>query len=550
MKVSTPPSRHRHALPETIPAGLARAARSKSSRTALIDSEGTISFGDFAAACRGAQAQLSDLSVPSRVAVLAENGVPFAAASFAVMCAGHVLAPIDPRMGTEDLRRSLTKLTPSMIFVQPGLHTARQESERFADSTGARVVNLDMCAVRQWLARGNIQPLPPDFRKTSPRDTAAVFGTSGTSGVAAAVLHTHNSLCASAGALQLQHRAYFGRSPLTFVRRASRLAVRYRRRILRVALGDEVWMTPISLSAIAGFSILVQCMLTGRTLVTMSRFHPRTAMQMIVRHRVTTLAATPTLIELMLRLRDFETYDTSSLLVVGLGGSLASASLIGRAQVAFGCAVAVGYGSTELGGGVLATDLLDALEPPGPAAGRPFPGVEVRVLDDAGHVAPADVQGELACKAPGMMQAYLGDGPRVIDTDGWLHTGDVAMMDAAGRVRVLGRKDDVMIRAGRKIHPAEIEDCISAVNGIRECAVVGKRNQSGDEIIVAFVCRDSGKVSATEIMAACREQLAPQKVPGMVRFVETLPRTLDGKVRRNVLRRQAALAAQANDNPQ
>jgi acyl-CoA synthetase (AMP-forming)/AMP-acid ligase II len=368
------------------------------------------------------------------------------------------------------------------------------------------------------------------------------------------VVHTHRSLCSGFEAMKRKLHEFFRGSPLDAARRVLLMVRRYRRQVLRAPWRPRVWFTPVPLSSITGFTFVLQCLLLGQTFVTMRTFHPRHALRLIERHRVSFLALTPTLVDLMVRLLDVDEYDLSSLFVIGLGASPARPELVARVRARFDCAVVVGYGSTELGGGVLATDLLDPDEAQVSTVGRPFPGAEVRIVDDDRRELPAGVAGELACRSPGLMAGYsAGAFAAAVDDDGWYYSGDLAVRDGDGRVRVLGRKDDLIIRAGKKVYPSEVERVIATCAHVREAAVVGTPGPRGEDRICAYVVPEAdGTPDVADIKAACRTQLAAYKAPEAVFLVDALPTTTaQAKVHRAVLRADATtrLTARIKEAP-
>jgi acyl-CoA synthetase (AMP-forming)/AMP-acid ligase II len=369
-----------------------------------------------------------------------------------------------------------------------------------------------------------------------------VLYTSGTSGTAKGVVHAQEGLVARQEAFELTRREVLGGSVGRRVLRALRLLRRYRTRLLRPAVGRQVWMTPIPFSSIGGLSVLLQALFAGQRVVTTASFLPRDVLRLVERERVTVLVLTPTMAELILRTS--ATANASSLLVVGLGGSYAKPSLAERLRERFGCAVAIGYGSTELGGGVLATNIADSDAQQFSTVGRPFPGSDVRVVDEHRDELPHGEVGELACRTPGMMRGYLSGGERgdcVVDGGEWIYTGDLAVMDDDGFVRIVGRKRETLVRGGYKIHPIEIEDRLEALPGVAEAAVVGVPDDVFGERICAFVVPEPGaELAPNAVKKESAAELASYKVPDEVRVVSELPRTPSGKVQRYVLRRAAS----------
>jgi acyl-CoA synthetase (AMP-forming)/AMP-acid ligase II len=189
-----------------------------------------------------------------------------------------------------------------------------------------------------------------------------------------------------------------------------------------------------------------------------------------------------------------------------------------------------GYGLTEAGNVTLSRPG-DSFEDVATTAGLPCEGVAVRVADD----------GEVLVRGYGVMQGYLDDPVATadaIDTDGWLHTGDLGNLDDAGRLRIVGRKKDMFIVGGFNAYPAEIEGFLMNHPAVAQAAVIGVPDERLGQVGKAFVVRKGGKntVSAEELIGWCRERMAGFKVPRSVQFLDALPLNATGKVVKDLLR--------------
>jgi fatty-acyl-CoA synthase len=165
--------------------------------------------------------------------------------------------------------------------------------------------------------------------------------------------------------------------------------------------------------------------------------------------------------------------------------------------------------------------------------GRPLPHTEVRIGDD----------GELLVRGPRVTRGYHGspeETARAIDADGWLHTGDLATMDERGYVRIRGRLKDMIKRGGENIAPAEVEACLAEHPAVAEAAVVGLADERWGEIVVAYVRPAGDPPAVADLVAHCREHLASFKLPRRWAFVDAMPLTASGKIRRTELRDRAA----------
>jgi acyl-CoA synthetase (AMP-forming)/AMP-acid ligase II len=532
---------------------LVAVCRRHSRRVAIASPDGRLTFGgllglvdEFADRLRHEGVRPGD-----RVLVAAPNGVGYVAAFFAVLAAGAVACPADLRWGRGEFGSVLGTIEPAAI-VMPEHHDNPRLFPRTgvveqADGLARRPVFLSPPAINGGglRTRAIARQLGRTATGMMASDTAAIFHTSGTGGSPIPVIHSHTTVLACVESLRKTRRAYFELNAATLAR-ISQVVRQYGGRLVRPALGRNVWLAPLSFASIAGHTLMLQSLLNGQTLVTMDHFDPRRTLQLIERERVTYLALNPTMAELCLRVSDFDSFDLSSLFVVGLGGSATSPALARKVKDRFGCALAIGYGSTELGGGVLASNLFDAEESQIGTVGRAFPGVEVRVVgDDNLPVSPGET-GELVCRSPGLMVGYQNARRSPIDADGWYHTGDLVTMDEQGYVRIVGRISEVIIRAGQNIYPREVELLLESHPAVREAAVVGVPEGLAGERIWAFLIPEAGgDLVPADIVKFCRGQLAAHKLPEAIRVVADLPRAGDGKVQKKMLRRTALLEQQA-----
>lgn len=195
---------------------------------------------------------------------------------------------------------------------------------------------------------------------------------------------------------------------------------------------------------------------------------------------------------------------------------------------------------TEIGGGISATSVEDTAERQAETVGRAMAGMEVRVVDEERRPLPPGQVGELACRGESRMLGYYR-APELtaaaVDSEGWYYTGDLAVIDEQGFIRIVDRKKDLIIRGGEKIYPAEVERFLQGLAGVREAAVVGVPGLAGDERVWAFIVPEEGSSpSPRQVLERCREALEVCKIPDEVRLVADLPRSALGKVQKRELR--------------
>jgi fatty-acyl-CoA synthase len=276
-------------------------------------------------------------------------------------------------------------------------------------------------------------------------------------------------------------------------------------------------------------------------------FTPAAAVRAVAERGATVLSAAPTLLHLMAAEPGFDDAARDRLRVVFTGGSTLTPTVVEEVERRFGAALAVTFGMTETCGSALLTaPLADPVEVRRTTVGRPLAGTGVRVVDPAGAVVPRGETGELLLRGDRLTRGYHDDPAATaaaIDPDGWLHTGDLAAMDADGRLRIVGRLKDMIKTGGENVSPEEVEDVIAAHPAVARAAVVGAPDPRWGELVVGFVVPAPGSaVDPDELTAHCRARLSPFKVPRRWHLLDELPLTASSKVQRAELRRRAVIS--------
>jgi acyl-CoA synthetase (AMP-forming)/AMP-acid ligase II len=459
-----------------------------------------------------------DLHAGERVGVQLPSDLTFIVSYLALMWLGCSVVPLDPRLSLRDRSRYLDAAKASGLIA--------------ADGPAELVTSGD---IRRMVERPAPATAVPRVMVTRE---AVVFYTSGTTGQPKAVCHSHRNVVLAADRVNELERTYFS-GPLRD--RAWRLLIsgwRQRRR-LRSLLGQQAWMTTLGYHTIGGHAVLMAALLGGRRLVCAPTTHPRIVLDTIKAQGVTTLATTPATAELLVRAAAGSARRFPSLAVVGLGSSPVTPALVQAVRAAFGCEVVVGYGSTELGGGVLATRIEDPRDIQDSTVGRPFPHCDVRIVDSGGRELPPGTAGELVCRTNSLMSSYDGEGHRDTVVDGWYHTGDLAIMSDDGYVRVLARFDDVVNRAGVKVPPREVEEVVEAHPEVLcACAIGVPVERAVGVQLWAFIETTRGDVPL-DLRATCLQMLGPAKCPDRFIAVSELPRTENGELDRSAIRQEA-----------
>jgi fatty-acyl-CoA synthase len=204
--------------------------------------------------------------------------------------------------------------------------------------------------------------------------------------------------------------------------------------------------------------------------------------------------------------------------------------------------VLIAYGQTETSPVNHMTSADDSIDKRVGSVGRPAPHCEIKIIDAEGVVVPVGEKGEICCRGYSVMQGYWDDPERTaetVDSDGWLHSGDIGIMDDEGYTQVTGRIKDMIIRGGENVYPREVEEFLYRHPDIQEVQVFGIPDQRYGEQVCAWVkLRQGASLSADDIKAYCRDQITHFKIPHYIRFVEDFPMTVTGKMQKFLMREQ------------
>ncbi len=293
---------------------------------------------------------------------------------------------------------------------------------------------------------------------------------------------------------------------------------------------DDRWLLSLPTAHVGGLSIVTRCLLARRPVVVrrLERFDAAEVARILEEDRVTLLSLVPTTLR---RLVDLDGYRPPAYLrVVLVGGAAAPAELLARAADR-GWPVLATYGLTEACSQV-ATQRYRDLGRRDPArftdCGEPVDGMEVRIRD-----------GAIEVRGPSLMSGYLPQDESPFDVEGWLATGDLGFLDDAGRLHVTGRRDDVIVTGGENVHPEEVERVLEAHPAIDAACVFGVDDPEWGQAVAAALASSAPPPDA-ELARFCAERLAPHQRPRRIAWLETLPRTVVGKLDRREAARAAA----------
>ncbi len=277
----------------------------------------------------------------------------------------------------------------------------------------------------------------------------------------------------------------------------------------------------------------------GATTVLVSRYDPGDLLRLIARHKVTLFPGAPSIYLSLMQHKDLKKYDLSSLKYAISGSAPISAEALQRFKELTGCTIVEGYGLTEC-------SPITHLNPMGGthrfgSIGLPLPGTEAKIVDmEVGAITlPPGKPGELIIRGPQVMRGYYKQPDETAGTlrNGWLYTGDIAHMDEQGFFYIDDRKKDMVIVGGYNVFPREIDDVLLEHPDIKEAVAVAVPHPTrGERLKVYVVPKEGASLTASDIVAYCRQKLATYKVPRQVEFRESLPRAMTGKILRRALR--------------
>jgi long-chain acyl-CoA synthetase len=449
------------------------------------------------------------LTPGDRVALLIGNTPDFPLAYFAVLRAGLVAVPVNTGYTASELDYLLADIGARALLVG---RAEVADVAALADDVEA-LEHVVTAGTPQWEALAGAEPVSGSTR--GGEDLAVVVYTSGTSGRPRGAMLSHRALLANLEQVSAIE-------PPVFV-------------------GDDVALLVLPLFHIYGLNAgLGMVAFHAATAVLAERFEPVETLALLTRLDVTIVVGAPPMYVAWSMLPDVESAFSSVRLAIS-GAAPLPANVLGRVLDATGHHVFEGYGLTECAPVVTTTLLSEAAK--ADSIGRPVPGMEVRLLDaDGEEVDSAEGEpGEIVVRGPNLFSGYWPEGTDGPDADGWWGTGDIAYADDTGDLHLVDRRKELILVSGFNVYPREVEDVLDAHPDIVESAVIGIRHPyTGESVKALVVKRDGARLSAEDVIDFAARSLARFKCPTAVQFVDELPHSATGKVRRVALRDLAA----------
>ena len=520
-----------------------KSIRSYAERPAFTCMGKTIRFSDLDAMSRnfGAWLQSKGVAKGARVAIMMPNCLQYPIAMFGTLRAGCVVVNVNPLYTARELEHQVNDAGAEVIVILENFaHVLEQVRPRtslkhivvtsLGEMLGVKglLVNLVVRKVKkmvpayelpgavsfkQALAEGSGAKLVTPLLGRD--DLAFLQYTGGTTGVSKGAMLLHRNVIAAL----LQYKIWLASG---------------------IAGGERpVIITALPLYHI--FSLTVNClnmMTVGgeNILITNPRDIPGFVKE-LAKHRFTMISGVNTLFNALLNHPDFAKLDFSPLRFA-LGGGMAVQKVVAdRWKQVTGTTLIEGYGLTETAPAATANPL-DMKEYSG-AIGLPMPSTDIELRDDNDKAVPLGESGEICIKGPQVMAGYWqrpDETAKVLGADGYLHTGDIGVMDAKGFIRIVDRKKDMIVVSGFKVFPNEIEQVVAMLPGVLECAVVGVPDEHSGEVPKVYVVKKDPQLTEQDVLEHCKKELTGYKRPKYVEFRTELPKTNVGKILRRALR--------------
>jgi fatty-acyl-CoA synthase len=480
-----------------------------------------------------------------RIGIWSQNRAEWVLTQFATAKAGLVMVNINPAYRRAELEYALAKVDCRALILAPGyrssdylgmlrdlvpeldgaapgeLHAARLPELRHVIRLGSEstpgMLNFD--AVAQCAGAADMARLHEVARTLQFDDPVNIQFTSGTTGAPKGATLTHHNI--------LNNGFFIGEA-------------------MRLTERDRLCI-PVPLYHCFGMVLgNLACMTHGAAMVYPGEgFDAAAVLTTVQAERCTALHGVPTMFIAMLDEPHFASFDLHTLRTGIMAGSPCPMEVMQRViRQMHMDEITIAYGMTETSPVSFQTSVDDPLACRVGTVGRIHPHLEVKIVDADGRIVPRGATGELLTRGYSVMRGYWGDDERTreaIDPAGWMHTGDLATLDADGYCRIVGRAKDMVIRGGENIYPREVEEFLYRHPKVLDVQCVGVPDAKyGEELCACIVLRPGEHADADEIRAFCRGQISHYKIPRYVRFVDGFPMTVTGKIQKFVLRRQVA----------
>lgn len=492
-------------------------------RVAILSRGRPTTYGVLRRQVAGLRRGLTDLGLKKGdpVAIMASNNRYFVVSYLATVGAGLVAVPINPTTPALAVKEELEAVGARALVAGPAARALVTANTDAALDGIECVIGCGFEPDGGSLFETLIESEPVDWVDLDGDTTAVLAFTSGTAGSPKPAVLSHANLL-----INLQQQA---------------ASADDRQR------SDDVGLGVAPLSHIMGLNLVLAAALSvGASVVLIERFDPVLALESMQKHGVTVVVGPPTMWSAWLNLPDLPADVFASVRIAASGAARLPVEVSEAFEERFGLRLWEGYGLTEASPVVCTSYGADA---PHGSVGIPVPGLEVRLVDREGDDVLIGDPGELWVRGPNVFSGYLNEPEATaaaLDADGWLHTGDIAVVDEDGFVFLVDRSKDLIIVSGFNVFPAEVETAIRSHPQVKDCVVVGVPHPGTGESVVAYVVEvDGAHLEEEGLIRHCQTRLARYKCPKKIWFTDEVPQDLGGKVLRRMLPARPA-AQQSN----
>jgi long-chain acyl-CoA synthetase len=482
---------------------------------ALISRGRTTTYGELREQVAGLRGGLIGLGLQpgDRVAIVMANNWYFVVSYLAVLGAGCVAVPVNPASPAPEITRELASIgARAVVAGSRGIATLARIDRTAIPSVEHVIASRSGELPGALLFEDGLASPAQPIVDRAEEDLAVLIFTSGTAGAPKAAMLTHGNLLANLR----QCQDHPGRAQVAD----------------DVAFGVLPFFHIFGLNVVLGLSLLA-----GATTLAIERFDPQSGLEAIGNNGVTVISDAPTMWSAWAALPGAPATAFDGVRLATSGAARLDGEVRAALRTRFGLDVTEGYGLTEAAPVVSSGHGLDA---PGGSIGVPLPGLSVRLVDPDGQDSLVGDPGELWVRGPNVFPGYWDDPvatSSALTPDGWLRTGDVAVVDDDGFLFLVDRAKDLIIVSGFNVFPAEVEEVICAHPAVAEAAVVGVPHPHSGEAVKAYVVLEPGQhLDEDDIVAHCEAHLARYKCPQKVMFVDEIPHSATGKVLRKLLR--------------
>lgn len=461
---------------------------------AVIEGGDRVTYSDLGNLARLFTSYLASLGIKKgdRVVILLSNSIEFVVSFFAIAGLGAVSVPVSTAFKKDEVEFYIEHSAAVLVLTDYML----------SDTLGERCSGAKIVVVKgkgaKWREHKEYSSETPEIR---PEDEAIYLYSTGSTGTPKRVARTHRNLVALAD----NHTQTVGWDE-----------------------NDRVLFT-IPISHTYGFGNFISSVKIGAALVTLSDFNRREVLKTLEKESVSIFPAVPVMLDSLSRTRMDSPPDLSRLKLVISAGAPLPERIFRGFHSAFRIFPRQLYGSTETG--VIAINLGDRIEERAGSVGRAVENVEVRIVDDNDVDVGSGEIGEITVKSPSMTTGYYGlpEETKEVFKNGFYYTGDLGRIDGDGYIYIVGRRKQFINISGNKVDPGEVENVLCSHPQVREAAVLGVGDGRGGESVKAVIVPE-GAVESARVLSYCMEKLAGYKVPRIIEFRDTMPRSPSGKV--------------------